>query len=55
MEKEMTHALKRKKDFPLETGDDIIFLFQAVSVESTTLFCCLVFWAPHYVSGRSVG
>ena len=27
---------KRKKDFPLEKGDDIIFLFQAVSVEPTT-------------------
>ena len=46
---------KRKKDFPLEKGNDIIFLFQAVSVEPITPFCCLVFWAPRYVLGRSVG
>ena len=45
---------KRKKDFPLEKGDDI-FLFQAVPVEPTTPFCCLVFWAPRYVPRRSIG
>ena len=48
-------CIKRKKDFPLEKGDDIIFLFQAESVEPTTPFYCLVFWAPRYVLGRSVG
>ena len=26
-----------------------------MSVEPTTPFCCLVFWAPRYVLGRSVG
>ena len=46
---------KRKKDFPLEKGNGIILLFQAVSVEPTTPFFCLVFWAPRYVLGRSVG
>ena len=29
---------KRKKDFLLEKGNDIVFLFQAVSVEPTTSF-----------------
>ena len=37
---------KKKKGFSLEKGDNITFFFQAVSVEPTTLFCCLVFWAP---------
>ena len=46
---------KKKRIFPLKKGDDIIFLFQAVSVEPTTPFCCLVFWAPRYILGRSVG
>ena len=46
---------KKKKDFPLEKGDDTILLFQAVSVEPTAPFCCLVFWAPRCVLGRIVG
>ena len=45
--KEDDACVKRKKDFPLEKRDNIIFLFQAVSVEPTTPFCCLVFWAPN--------
>ena len=45
---------KKKKGFPLEKGDNITLLFQAVSVEPTTPFCCLVFWAPRYVLGRSI-
>ena len=36
-------CVKRKKDFSLEKGDDIILLFQAVSVEPTAPFYCRVF------------
>ena len=48
-------CVKKKKGFSLDKGSKVFFLFRAVSVEPTTLFCCLVFWAPRYVLGRSVG
>ena len=47
-------CVKEKWIFPL-TKETISFFFQAVSVEPTTPFCCLVFWAPRYVLGRNVG
>ena len=37
-------CVKEKRIFPLENGDDIIFLFQAVSVEPTTLILLSGVW-----------
>ena len=58
-------SLQNLKDFgvanlePVERDKYSGFLwtesYQGVSVEPTTSFCSLVFWAPSYVLGRSVG
>ncbi len=39
-------CVKEKKAFLFDKRSKVIFLFQAVSVEPTTPFFCLVFWAP---------
>ena len=54
-EKKRDDACVKEKRHPLDKGEQAIFLFQAVTSDLTTPFCCLVFGHHAYVFGRGVG